>query len=72
LPVGITVDNGSEFSSRALDAWAIERDVQLYFVRQGKLASFGEHYNHQRPHSALADRGPGSFRRAASAAKEKT
>jgi putative transposase len=94
LPVGITVDNGSEFSSRALEAWAIDRGVQLCFIRPGrpvenafiesfngrlrdeflnvewfssledarqKLASFREHYNHQRPHSALADRAPAVF-----------
>ena len=26
-----------------------------------KLAKFREHYNHQRPHSALADRTPAAF-----------
>ncbi len=29
-----------------------------------KLAGFREHYNHQRPHSALADRTPTGFRAA--------
>ncbi len=94
LPENITVDNGSEFSGRALEAWAIANDVQLCFIRPGhpvengfiesfngrlrdeclnvewfssledarqKLAKFREHYNHQRPHSALADRAPAVF-----------
>ena len=94
LPESITVDNGSEFSSRALEAWAIANDVQLCFIRPGrpvengfiesfngrlrdeclnvewfssledarqKLAKFREHYNQQRPHSALADRTPAAF-----------
>jgi len=94
LPESITVDNGSEFSSRALEAWAMTNDVQLCFIRPGrpvengfiesfngrlrdeclnvewfsslddagqKLAKFREHYNQQRPHSALADRTPAAF-----------
>ena len=94
LPKSITVDNGSEFSSRALEAWAMGNEVQLCFIRPGrpvengyiesfngrlrdeclnvewfssldearqKLAKFREHYNQQRPHSALADRTPAAF-----------
>lgn len=94
LPESITVDNGSESSGRALEAWAIANGVQLCFIRPGrsvengfiesfngrlrdeclnaewfssfedareKLAKFREHYNHQRPHSALADRAPAVF-----------
>lgn len=94
LPESITVDNGSEFSGRALEAWAMANDVQLCFIRPGrpvengfiesfngrlrdeclnvewfssledarqKLAKFHEHYNHQRPHSSLADRTPAAF-----------
>jgi putative transposase len=94
LPASITVDNGSEFCSRALEAWAMAHDVQLCFIRPGrpvknsfiesfngrlrdeclnvewfssledarqKLAKFREHYNHQRPHSSLADRTPAAF-----------
>ena len=94
LPESITVDNGSEFCSRALEAWAMTNEVQLCFIRPGrpvengfiesfngrlrdeclnvewfsslddaraKLARFREHYNHQRPHSALADRTPAAF-----------
>ena len=94
LPESITVDNGSEFCSRALEAWAMGNEVQLCFIRPGrpvengfiesfngglrdeclnvewfssledarqKLAKFRKHYNHQRPHSALADRTPEAF-----------
>lgn len=94
LTGSITVDNGSEFSSRALEAWVMNHDVQLCFIRPGrpvkngfiesfngrlrdeclnvewfvslqdarqKLAKFREHYNHERPHSALADRTPAAF-----------
>jgi len=94
LPESITVDNGSEFCSRALEAWAMSNDVQLCFIRPGrpvengfiesfngrlrdeclnaewfsslddaraKLAKFREHYNRERPHSALADRTPAAF-----------
>lgn len=94
LPETITVDNGSEVCSRALEAWAMTNEVQLCFIRPGrpvengfiesfngrlrdeclnvewfasledartKLAIFRQHYNHQRPHSALADRTPAGF-----------
>ena len=94
LPESITVDNGSEFCSRALESWAMANEVQLCFIRPGrpvengfiesfngrlrdeclnvewfsslddarnKLAKFREHYNQQRPHSALADRTPSAF-----------
>jgi putative transposase len=94
LPASITVDNGSEFCSRALEAWAMSNEVQLCFIRPGrpvengfiesfngrlrdeclnvewfssledareKLSKFREHYNQQRPHSALADRTPAAF-----------
>ena len=94
LPESITVDNGSEFSGRVLEAWAMSNEVQLCFIRPGrpvengfiesfngrlrdeclnvewfssledareKLAKFCEHYNHQRPHSSLADRAPAVF-----------
>ena len=94
LPASITVDNGTEFCSRALEAWVTSHDVQLCFIRPGrpvengfiesfngrlrdeclnvewfvsladarqKLTKFREHYNHERPHSALADRTPAAF-----------
>jgi putative transposase len=94
LPESITVDNGSEFCSRALESWAMSNEVRLCFIRPGrpvengfiesfngrlrdeclnvewfssledarrKLTRFREHYNHERPHSALADRTPSAF-----------
>jgi putative transposase len=35
-PVSITVDHGSEFTSRALEDWAWHRNVKLDFIRPGK------------------------------------
>jgi putative transposase len=35
-PKAITVDNGPEFTGRALDAWAYERGVALEFIQPGK------------------------------------
>ena len=35
-PQMITVDNGSEFTSKALDAWAHEHGVRLDFIRPWK------------------------------------
>ena len=94
LPTTITVDNGTEFCSRVLEAWVMTNDVQLCFIRPGRpvengfiesfngrlrdeclnvewfvsladarqeLLKFREHYNHERPHSALADRTPVAF-----------
>jgi putative transposase len=105
LPASITVDNGTEFCSRALEAWVMGNDVQLCFIRPGrpvengfiesfngrlrdeflnvewfvsledarqKLAKFREHYNHERPHSSLADRTPTAFAELHRRAAEKT
>lgn len=36
LPRSITVDHGTEFMSKALEAWAYYRGVQLDFTRPGK------------------------------------
>jgi putative transposase len=41
LPKAITVDHGTEFTSRALDEWAWHRGVQLDFIRPGKPAENG-------------------------------
>ena len=35
-PKIIVVDNGPEFSSKALDVWAYERGVELHFIEPGK------------------------------------
>jgi putative transposase len=36
LPKTIVVDNGPEFTSKALDAWAYHHGVELHFIRPGK------------------------------------
>jgi putative transposase len=36
LPKQIVVDNGPEFTSRVLDAWAYQNRVELHFIRPGK------------------------------------
>ena len=36
LPEVITVDNGPEFISRAMDAWAYQRGVKLHFISPGR------------------------------------
>lgn len=41
IPQSITVDNGTEFCSRALDAWAYEHGVKLDFIRPGKPVDNG-------------------------------
>ena len=40
-PVSITVDNGSEFAGRAMDAWAHRHGVQLAFIRPGRPTENG-------------------------------
>lgn len=49
VPTSITVDNGSEFASRALDAWAYGRGIRLEFIRPGKPVESGyiESFNGQ-------------------------
>jgi putative transposase len=102
-PQSITVDNGTEFTSKALDLWAYRNGVHLDFIRPGKpvengyIESFNgklrdeclnvevfftladarrklhlwrRDYNHQRPHSALADRTPAEFAALASGGKD--
>ena len=46
-PIAITVDNGGEFVSRAMDAWAYAHDVRLEFIRPGRPVenSFIESFN---------------------------
>lgn len=41
LPKIITVDNGPEFASHALEAWAYQRGVKLNFIRPGKPTENG-------------------------------
>jgi putative transposase len=103
VPQSITVDNGTEFSSKAMDLWAYKNGVHLDFIRPGrpvedgyiesfngrlrdeclnvevflsladareKLERWRRDYNHQRPHSALADRTPAEFLAAWSAGND--
>jgi len=41
MPRAITVDNGTEFTSKALDEWAWRSGVQLDFIRPGKPVENG-------------------------------
>ena len=41
VPTSITVDNGSEFASRAMDAWAYGHGIRLDFIRPGKPVENG-------------------------------
>jgi len=36
LPKAIVIDNGSEFTGRAMDTWAFQNQVRLAFIRPGK------------------------------------
>ena len=40
-PKSITLDNGSEFTGRALEIWAIRHGVQLCFIRPGRPVENG-------------------------------
>jgi putative transposase len=40
-PVSITVDNGTEFASKAMDVWAYQYGVQLDFIRPGRPTENG-------------------------------
>ena len=40
-PLSITLDNGSEFTGRTLEAWAIQHGVQLCFIRPGRPVENG-------------------------------
>lgn len=41
LPQSITVDHGTEFTSRAVEAWAFDRHVTLDFTRPGTPTDYG-------------------------------
>jgi putative transposase len=47
LPEVITVDNGPEFASKALDEWAYRKGIKLSFIRPGKPIenAFAESFN---------------------------
>lgn len=41
LPMAITVDNGSEFCSRAMDVWSYRNGVKIDFIRPGRPVENG-------------------------------
>jgi putative transposase len=41
VPRSITLDNGSEFAGRVVEAWAMEHGVQLCFIRPGRPVENG-------------------------------
>ena len=54
-------DNGPELRGRALDAWADDNGVQLYFIDPGKLTqnAYIESFNGRfRPSRQIAPRSP--------------
>jgi len=46
-PMSITCDNGSEFASRVVEAWAMQHEVRLCFIRPGRPVEngFAESFN---------------------------
>jgi len=40
-PASITCDNGAEFTSKALESWAMDHDVRLCFIRPGRPVENG-------------------------------
>ncbi len=40
-PLAITIDNGAEFCSRAMDAWAYQTGVKLDFICPGRPVEYG-------------------------------
>ena len=40
-PISITVDNGTEFASQAMDTWAYRHGIHLDFIRPGKPVENG-------------------------------
>ena len=47
LPLGIVMDNGPEFTGKALDAWAHASGVKLHYIRPGKPVenAYAESFN---------------------------
>lgn len=57
-PKSITVDHGTEFTSRALDEWAYRRGVALDFIRPGKTCRKRLHRIIQRQAARVFERPP--------------
>ncbi len=62
LPTTVIVDSGPELTSRALDAWAYRRGIQLDFIRPGTpvencfVESFNGKFRHEWPERTLVSR----------------
>ena len=41
MPKSITIDNGTEFTSKAFDQWAYEKGIKLNFIQPGKPSQNG-------------------------------
>lgn len=41
VPKSITIDNGTEFTSKVFDRWAYENNIQLNFIQPGKPSQNG-------------------------------
>ena len=74
VPKVLFCDNGSEFTSHAMDLWAYRNGVKIDFSRRGNthrfldlkearnlIAAWKQKYNDSRPHASLADRTPSEF-----------
>lgn len=67
LPEVISVDNGSEFTSKLLDKWAWENNVMLDVSRPGKpvdnvfIENWQNDYNNVRPHNSPGGLTPTEF-----------
>jgi putative transposase len=60
LPQAITIDNGPEFSGKALDAWAFQRGVRLEFIQPGRPTQNGyiESFNGKFPRNVWSTARP--------------
>jgi putative transposase len=63
-PASITVDHGTEFTSKALEAWAWQRGNQFLSLDHARetIKAWQEDYNHHRPHGSLGNLTPMEYR----------
>ena len=57
-PLSITVDHGTEITSKALEDWAYQRAYPNSALRNAALPGWMHRYNHQRPHASLGRKPP--------------
>jgi transposase InsO family protein len=63
LPERIVVDNGPEFTSKALDQWAYENGVELRFIRLGRPSGGIHRSAGSPPSSSPSNQDSGRLRR---------